>query len=94
MRGDSGFLYQDTIQAANDRACENYPAVSIEGHLLHVYLQGGEWHVWLNTEDMEFTGLCIGIAPTRDAAIAQAVAVCEAVAAELQKPATEERQSR
>lgn len=89
MRGDSGFVTEEVAAqqraAQQDDVCVKYPAVLVEGHLLHVFEESGEWHVWVNTEDMEFTGLCIGVGDTRDAAVAQAVAVCEAVAAELQK---------
>lgn len=87
MHGNTGFIHRDpVVEDANDRACRLYPAELVEGHLVHVYEGGGEWHVWLNCEDMEFTGLCIGIGDTRDAAVAQAVAVLEAVAAYLQQP--------
>lgn len=72
--------------SAVDRAIEQYPSVLVEGHLLHVCEMHGEWEVWLNTEDMEFTGLCVSVAPTREAAVAEAVRVFEAAAAELQKP--------
>lgn len=77
---------QDTAISAVDRAVELYPSVLVEGHLLHVCEMHGEWVVWLNTEDMDFTGLCVAAAPTRDAAVAEAVRVFEAVVVELQKP--------
>lgn len=67
------------VERAKDAAVEAYPATRIADHLVHVYEQGGEWHVWLNTEDLEFTGLCIGLGPTRDAAVVQAVAALESV---------------
>lgn len=72
---------------AVDRAVEQYPSVLVEGHLLHVCEMDGHWQVWLNTEDAEFTGLCVSAETTRDAVVAEAVRVFEAVVAELQKPA-------
>lgn len=77
-----------TVADSNQQACENFPAVLVEGHLVHVYEQGGQWAVWLNCEDCEFTGLCIGIGPTRDAAVQQAVTALEAVTEFLQGPPT------
>ncbi len=91
MRGDSGFLTDEMVVQRqverNDAISELYPAVLIDGHLVHVFTEGREWCVWLNTEDTEFSGLCIGVGATRDEAVAQAVKVCEAVAAHLQRPA-------
>lgn len=72
--------------SAVDRAVEQYPSVLVEGHLLHVCEMHGEWQVWLNTEDMDFTGLCVAAGSTRAAVVAEAVRVFEAVVAELQKP--------
>lgn len=90
MQGNSGFLHgseaRDAMARQQEKLAENFPAIEIEGHLLHVFQEGDGWCVWLNTECMEFDGLCIGVGETRDLAIAMAVAVCEAVEAELQKP--------
>lgn len=87
MRGDSGNIYTDSRLVHQDDLCVRFPAVLVEGpdfqHLLHVYEEDGYWKVWLNTQDMEFTGLCIAVADTRAAAVAQATAVCLAVVAEL-----------
>jgi hypothetical protein len=78
---------QDAAMDAVHRAIEAYPAVLVEGHLLHVCELHGEWEVWVNTEDAEFTGLCVSAAPTRDEAVSHAVKVLEAVVAQLQQPA-------
>jgi hypothetical protein len=48
------------------------------GHFLHVSNvdargDDGQFTVWLNTEASDFDGLCLGIADTRDEAVAQAV---------------------
>jgi hypothetical protein len=67
-------------------ASERYPSVDVAGHLLHVCEMGGEWQVWLNCEDADFTGLCLSAEPTRDAAVAEAVRVLEAVVDHLQGP--------
>jgi hypothetical protein len=78
---------QDGVMAACDDASERYPAAVLPtGERLHVYEQAGEWHVWLNCEDADFTGICVAVAPTRDEAIARAVAVFEAAADQLQQP--------
>lgn len=90
MQGHSGFLTPERaaelMAEKQDDLTVKYPAVSVDGHLVHVFEEDGHWCVWLNTEDMEFTGLCIGVGSTRDLALAQAVGVCEAVAAHLQGP--------
>lgn len=91
MFGSTGYLHHEALiehQRAQQQedVCARFPAVLVNGHLVHVFEEYGQWKVWLNTEDMEFTGLCIAVAETRDQAVAQAVAVCEAVAAHLQNP--------
>lgn len=67
-------------------AINSYPAVLVADHLVHVYKDSDGWKVWLNCNDMEFTGLCIGFGQTRDDACAQAVAALEACAHVLQQP--------
>jgi hypothetical protein len=67
-------------------ASERYPSVLVAGHLLHVFETRGEWEVWLNTEDADFTGLCVSVAATRQDAIANAVRVFEAATEALQQP--------
>lgn len=74
-----------------DMASERYHSVPVEDHGLHIFEIRGEWEVWLNCEDADFTGLCLSIGLTRDAAVAQAVAVLEAVLEALQQPPKEER---
>ena len=54
--------------------------------MIHVYQEGGEWCVWLNTEASNFDGLCIGIGATRDLAVTQAVQALEAIVDFLQEP--------
>lgn len=76
-----------SISKMNDAAAEDFPAVLVDGHLVHVCeYRPGQWQVWLNTEALEFDGLCIGVGTTRDAAVAQAVAALEAVVEHLQQP--------
>lgn len=82
---DASEFVEAAVQRAQDRACENYPAELVAGHLVHVYEEAGVWYVWLNCEDAEFTGLCIGVGAFRDLAVAQAVAALEAVTAFLQE---------
>lgn len=77
---------QDAAMGAAHLASEQYPSVLVKGHLLHVCENAGEWEVWINCEDADFTGVCIGAAWTRQAAVQQAVTVLEAVLVELQKP--------
>lgn len=77
---------QDAVMAATDLASAQYPSVLVKGHLLHVCENAGEWEVWINCEDRDFTGVCVGAAWTRQAAVQQAVTVLEAVLVELQKP--------
>lgn len=77
-----------SIGAMNDLASRTYPAREVEGHRLHVYEQGGAWHVWLNTEVSDFDGVCIAVAPTYDDAVGQAVRVLEACVEMLQEPST------
>lgn len=73
--------------AATERASRRYPSVLVAGsNLLHVCEMHGEWEVWLNTEDMDFTGLCVSAGSTRQEAVTEAVRVLEAVTAKLQEP--------
>jgi hypothetical protein len=80
---------QDAAMARVDAAVEKYPAIELStGQRLHVFEQDGEWDVWLNCEDADFTGICVAAGHrSRDAAIAQAVKVFEAAADALQWPA-------
>lgn len=77
---------QDAAMREVDEAREKFPSVLVAGHLLHVCQMGSTWEVWLNCEDTEFTGLCVSVGVTRDAAIAEAVRVFEAVVEKLQEP--------
>jgi hypothetical protein len=101
MRGDSGFIHhgkqqsvaslpegqQDAAMHENERASESHPSVPVGGCSLHVCQYDGEWQVWLNTCDADFTGLCVSVGRTRDIAIAEAVATLEAAVDVLQQPA-------
>lgn len=80
---------KDLITDANDRASVKYPSLKFaESHRLHVYREGSEWHVWLNTEAGDFDGLCITTGgKTRDAALAEAVRIFEAAIDAIQQPA-------
>jgi hypothetical protein len=77
---------QDEAMASVDEATEKYAQVEVGGCGLHICFIDGEWQVWLNTEDATFTGLCVSAGPTRQAAIADAVATLEAAVAHLQQP--------
>lgn len=77
---------QERAMTDVDEAREKYPSVLVEGHLLHVCFIFDEWQVWLNTEDAEFTGLCVAVGATRDEAVESAVKVLEAVVERLQGP--------
>lgn len=71
---------------ANHEAAEKYPAREVAPqNLLHVYHEGGKWHVWLNV-DAEFTGLCLAVEVDYDKAMGEAVATLEAAVAALQGP--------
>jgi hypothetical protein len=72
-----------------ERAVLRFPAVTLPtGERLHVFEMHTDcWEVWLNCEDADFTGICVAVEKTRQAAIARAVAVFEAAVDELQKPA-------
>lgn len=74
-----------SIQESNDKASDTFPSVLVDGHLVHVFQRDSEWCVWVNTEDMDFTGLCIGVGTTRDKAVQQAVTALEAITAHLQE---------
>lgn len=71
---------------SNDKASRDYPAREIASqNLLHVYHQGGSWHVWLNV-DAEFTGLCLAVHEDYNTAVGQAVETLEAATEALQGP--------
>lgn len=70
---------QDAAMSATRAASDTYPSVLIEGHLVHVCLNADEWEVWINCEDMDFTGLCIGVGLTRDIALKEALRALESI---------------
>ena len=77
---------QDAALRGTRAASRKYPSVLIENHLVHVLKSGGDWEVWVNCEDADFTGLCVGVGSTRDLAVGQAVKALEAVVEFLQSP--------
>lgn len=54
------------------------------GNRVHLEEADGEWLVWLNTEDQNYSGLVIGCGGTRTAAIADAILSLDAAKAALQ----------
>ena len=88
----TGFLTQEEAERRErerqESASVKYPAVEVGDHMLHVFLEDGEWHVWLNTPVMEFDGLCLSVGKTRDDAVGKAVAALEALTETLQGPET------
>jgi len=64
----------------------------VGGHGLHI-TEGmlNEWAVWLNTNDGEYDGLCIGAGSTRDSAVSDAVQSLKSVIEQLQKPAADDK---
>lgn len=80
---------QDAAMSAVDRATVDYPSVRVEGCSIHVCEMGGpggDWEVWLNNEDHDFTGLCLSVGKTRDKAVADAVTALQAAVERLQGP--------
>jgi hypothetical protein len=81
---------QAAAMHATELASVRYPSVLVAGsNLLHICEMGGEWEIWLNTEDADFTGLCVAVGSTRQDAVTEAVRVLEAAVEELQKPPRE-----
>lgn len=78
---------QDAAMERVDRAREGFPTRELDGASLHVCMMGEEWQVWLNCEQSEFTGLCVSIGLTRQAAVTDAVRILEAAVDALQEPA-------
>lgn len=78
---------QTKILSQNDLASQEYPSVLIAGHLVHLSCKDGEWELWINCEDADFTGVCIGVGQTRDEALAMGIRVIEAIGAHLQNGA-------
>jgi hypothetical protein len=76
---------QDEVLHETEVASLAQPSVLVEGHLVHVCEMRGEWEVWINCEDANFTGVCIGVAPTREEAVAEALKVVDALADHLRR---------
>ena len=67
-----------------DIASRDYPSVVITGQRLHTFYNTElGWQVWLNAEDRDFTGCCIAVGETREAAEAEAATVLASVLGEL-----------
>jgi len=77
---------QDAAMHDVDVATERYPSIRVDDCSLHVFETRGEWEVWLNNEDHDFTGLCLSIGATRDDAVTAAVRILEAATEKLQGP--------
>lgn len=61
-------------------ASVNYPAFVLPtGERLHLYREGNEWHIWLNTEAADFDGLCLAVSPALCDTIHDAKAVAQAL---------------
>jgi hypothetical protein len=54
----------------NERLAATYPpqVVPPAGCNLHLYEDGGQWYLWVNSGDLAFDGLCIGVGATADEA--------------------------
>jgi len=100
VRGDSGFSHKRQMSVAElpkqqqtgamraaAEAADRFPQIIIRDCGLHVCEIGGEWQVWLNTDDATFTGLCVAVGDTRDEAVAEALLTLEAALDKLQGPA-------
>lgn len=74
---------QDAAMSAVDEAIARFPSTLVAGHRLHVCQIDGEWQLWLNTEEAEFTGLCLTAGATREVVVAEAIESLEAVIATL-----------
>ena len=54
---------------------------------LHVHEQADlGWAVWLNIEDIDYSGLCLAVGKTRGDAVHAAIRQLEGLAAVLQRP--------
>lgn len=86
-------LPEDQQEAAmhdTEVASERYPSVPVDGCSLHVFETRGEWEVWLNNEDHDFTGLCVCVGPSRAHAITEARRMLNAVLVVLALNGTQE----
>lgn len=75
---------QDAAMAAADYAREHFPSVPVGHGSLHVCNYDGDWQIWLNCEDSEFTGLCLASCVSKQAALTEATATLEAALDALQ----------
>jgi uncharacterized lipoprotein YmbA len=61
--------------------------VDLDGNRLHVLSEtANDFQVWLNTDVQDFDGLCIGYGPSRETAVANAVAMLEDALVKLRPP--------
>lgn len=77
---------QDAALDDTELASARYPSVPVDDCSLHIFQMRGEWEVWLNNADENFTGLCAAVAPTREEVIVEATRIFEAALAALRKP--------
>lgn len=77
---------QDQAMEETERASQITPSIEVAGHLLHVAKMNAGWEVWVNCEDMDFTGLCVGVGDTAKEAVQEAVTTLEAIVDRLQGP--------
>ena len=77
---------QDAASSRTEHASARYPSVPVKGCSLHVCEMDGDWEVWLNNQDHDFTGLCLSVSRRRNDAIVEAVEILEAAVKELLKP--------
>jgi len=75
---------QTAALSDTQRASRDEPSVLVEGALVHVCEMSGDYEVWINCEDADFTGLCIAAAPFRYEAIAEAVKTLRAIVRHLE----------
>jgi hypothetical protein len=77
---------QEAAMNEADDASARHPSIRVGGCSLHICEIEGHWQVWLNTEDADFTGLCISSRKTRQKAVGEAVRTLEAALDRLQGP--------
>lgn len=89
MQQSIASLPEDKQEAAMEStviASRDYPSVVVNGCTLHICQIDGEWQIWLNTEDADWTGVCISAGHTRDEAVSDAVKTLEDALEILQGP--------
>lgn len=87
---DGGGDWQTAKQQAD--LSELFPSVrTAHGHRVHVFEdEVGEWCAWLNTEDLDFTGLCLAIGKSKRDVLEAAIVALDAVKIELVRQQVDE----